>query len=144
MTGRPMSQSTISGLNARALSIPSGPSLATSTTWLSSSRATRRLSAASGLSSMMRTRRLTRRGVAAAFRELGGVQEEVHDHLRKPCRVAVHPEWLGGKHRAQRDTAFDKFRAHVFNHLADQLVQVEPAPLQLNLAPGDARHVEEV
>ncbi len=51
------SQSTVSGLRARAFARPSSPLYATSATWPPSSSVSRRLSAASTLSSMTRMRR---------------------------------------------------------------------------------------
>ena len=81
---------------------------------------------------------------AARAGELGGVGEQVADHLRQPHRIAVDPQRLLGhrQHRRRRPASHRRLRLLEGAH--GNVAQVDSLSVQLDLAGGDARDIEQV
>ena len=77
-------------------------------------------------------------------RELGGIGEQVADHLGQPHRIAVDPHRLVRKRDHGRNEPARERRPGLLERAADDLAQVGRLLVQLDLAGGDARDVEQV
>ena len=82
--------------------------------------------------------------MAARIGVLGGVVEQVGQDLLEPGRVRLDEQRLGGHRYCQLvPLPFDE-RTSGFHGAADESRQVDDFLAQLDLAPADARHVEQV
>lgn len=82
--------------------------------------------------------------VPAARGVLGGVVQQVHDHLREPRLVALHRQRLGRQVHLEPVLIGLDERAAGVHRLAHHFAQVQSLAAQLDLAAGDAAHVEQV
>ena len=83
-------------------------------------------------------------GAAARIGELGGVLEQVADHLRDPRRVGVDPHWPGRFLEAQVDVALLEERTVIVAGAPRDVAQVGVCAAQLDLPGGDAVDVQEI
>ena len=77
-------------------------------------------------------------------RVLGGVVEEIDEHLLEPRRVAAQLDGVGGQSHGEDVPALLDQRAGGLDRVADDVVQQHPLAPQPNLAERDARDVEQV
>ena len=82
--------------------------------------------------------------LAAVGRVLGRVADQVDDHLGQARRVACHAHRLRRQAHFQHMAIGGDDRSHRFDRCGDHRVQVERHLVELDLAAGDAAHVEQV
>src|SRR5258707_1283992 len=118
-----MSQSSTSGRSLRAAATPSGPETARGTSWPASSAMSRSVWSARqvGISPFQNA---PVGPLPAGIGELGGIAQQVSEHLGEPAAVAVIPDGLWGKLHEQREPGGLEDRALVLTDLADDPGQV--------------------
>ena len=82
--------------------------------------------------------------MAVSVRELGSVLQQVADHLCEACRVAVDEEQLARHRDLQLDALPAEDLSQVFAGAAHHPVELDALALQPDLAPRDARDVQQV
>ncbi len=80
----------------------------------------------------------------AGRRELGGVDEDVPDHLNQPFAVAVHEHRFQRQLREQSDAPLFENGIRALDGLRDHLGDLHPPSFEGQLAGSDARDVEQV
>jgi hypothetical protein len=82
--------------------------------------------------------------VAVLIRELGRVVQQVRDHRHHPYPIAPHCQGLPGDADGKAAVAPADLAVTHLQSSSNDLGEVEPFLAQLDLAPGDARDIEQV